>query len=61
MSIKLKITKNLKNIHNSELNLRPLQITQHRTVFDNIQVLEIVDFCHKSSILDVAGVLDPPL
>ena len=61
MSIKLKITKNVKNIYNSEVNVRPLQITQDRTVFGNVQVLEIVDLRHIIFILDAAGVLDPPI
>ena len=43
------------------MNVRPLQITQHRTVFGNVQVLEIVNFRHIIFILDAAGVLDPPI
>ena len=57
--MKMKITKNFKNIHNSEADLKTMQNTLDKIVCGNIQLLEVVHF--GLSILDPTGILDPPL
>ena len=55
----MKITKNFKNIRNSEADLKTMQNTLDEFVCGNIQLLEVVHF--GLSILDPTGILDPPL
>ena len=49
---------NFKNIHISG-GSKTTANTQDETVFGNVRLLEAVTFCHKSSILNVRGAVDP--
>ena len=43
--------KNFKNIHSSEADLRTLENTWDKTVYDNYQLVEVVNFCYKEFLL----------